>query len=170
MAQRIITLCDVHARSDEDAAGTTWAVTLQGPDGKPTSWEIDLCEDDGKTLVDLAVMLNAVGRVTAGPKRRVAASERRQVREDQRSGLAAPKAPEAAPEWPCPLCDKAPISRSALASHLNRHHDGITVAEARGEPLPFDCPECDKAFSHPTGLGAHRRTIHGVQGAQRASA
>ena len=45
MAQRIITLCDVHARSDEDKAGATWEVTLTGPGLKATTWEGDLCAD-----------------------------------------------------------------------------------------------------------------------------
>src|SRR5436190_18891714 len=69
MAQRIVTLCDAHQQHDEDAPGVTWEVSLTAPgDSKPTVWEVDLCEDDGKTLRDLAVMLGAIGRRTAGPR------------------------------------------------------------------------------------------------------
>jgi hypothetical protein len=29
------------------------------------------------------------------------------------------------------------------------------------------CPECGRTFQRPAGLGAHRRTVHGVVGAKR---
>jgi len=80
MAQRIITLCDVHARSDEDKAGATWEVTLTGPGLKATTWEVDLCADDGKGLEDLATMLDEVGRVTHGKRAKAPTAARNGAR------------------------------------------------------------------------------------------
>ena len=71
MAQKIVTMCDAHLYSeDAEVPGVAWEVTLLGPgQTKPTTWVVDLCADDGKTLEDLSVMLGTVGRVTDGPRR-----------------------------------------------------------------------------------------------------
>lgn len=165
MAQKIVTLCDVHQRNEEEVAGAAWSITMVGPDhSRPVTWEVDLCDDDGKTLRDLAIMLDAVGRRTAGPKPRTSAA---------RTGPAPVAAPHTANDWPCPMdgCDKSSTTRGGLMSHLRTAHDNISLAEATGQPLPYACPDCDRKFSHPTGLGAHRRSAHGVaSGSHRAGA
>lgn len=171
MAQRIITLCDPHARNDEDVAGSTWSVTLTAPGEAATTWEIDLCEDDSKTLRDLGVMLDAVGRVTQGPRRKVATAARKAAR-TAGGAIAAPRVtPDGAEAHTCPVegCDYpgAP-SRGTVASHVKRVH-GMTLPEAEGQPLTHACPECDFRTSAPQGLAAHRRTVHGVAGSSRAS-
>lgn len=176
MAQKIVTLCDAHARNDEETEGAGWEVTLLAPgESKATTWAIDLCEDDGKTLSDLAVMLDAIGRVTEGPRRRgskAPTAARNAARTDagahsaptaRASGLPPVEAPHTAAGYPCPLdgCGKVPANRKALMSHLRQQHDGMSLAEATGQPLPYACPDCERRFSHPTGLGAHRRSAHG---------
>jgi hypothetical protein len=179
MAQKIVTLCDVHARNDEDHEGAGWTVTLLGPgDSRPTTWEIDLCEDDGKTLRDLGVMLDAVGRVTEGPRRKVATAARKAARAaspavtapDHRPEAHRPvEAPRTAEGYPCPMagCGKVPTSRSGLATHLRGFHDGMTIAKATGQPEPYACPEpgCGFTSARAQGLGAHRRAAHGTLGA-----
>jgi hypothetical protein len=181
MAQRIVTLCDVHARNDEDMAGATWEVTLTGPGQKATTWEVDLCEDDAKTLGDLAVMLDAVGRVTHGRRTKAPTAPRKAASGPGQAHTApAPRYGGGTPiegrqdeagNYPCPVegCGKVPSTRKALMSHLRQYHEGMSMAEAYGEPLPYGCPDCDKRFSHATGLGAHRRAAHGVA-SDRASA
>lgn len=173
MAQRIVTLCDVHQRNDEEAPGAPWTVTLQGPDiARATTWEVDLCEDDGKTFRDLAVMLDAVGRRVAGGKAKGGASAARASAPSSapyhRSATSVEPPQNADGSYPCPVegCDKAPIGHKALQSHLRAYHDGLSIAEAMGAPLPHQCPECDRAFSHPQGMGAHRRMVHGVRAAR----
>lgn len=171
MAQRIVTLCDAHAAHDEEVPGVTWVVTLGGRDSrKPTTWEVDLCPDDGKTLEDLATMLGAVGRVVDGPRKpskAPTAARRDGARPTGPAPLAAPQ--DASGGYPCPMCEKVSRNRKSLMSHLRANHDGMSLAEAMGQPLPFPCPDCQRKFSHATGLGAHRRAAHGVPGAGSAA-
>ena len=175
MAQKIVTLCDVHARHDEEHPGALWEVTLRAPgESRAVTWEVDLCDDDGKPLRDLALMLDEVGRVTDGPRRRMATAARKAARTNgqartapgvHRSGRVYPspvEAPHTAEGYPCPLgCGKMARSRKALMSHLRAYHDGMSLAEATGQPLPYPCPDCPRKFSHATGLGAHRKAAHG---------
>jgi hypothetical protein len=172
MAQRIVTICDAHARNDEETEGAPWEVTLLAPgESKATTWAIDLCEDDGKTLRDLAVMLDAVGHVTDGPRRRGSKAPTA-AREAPRTAAQAVTAPTSTGAVACPVdgCDAVPRNRVALMSHLRARHDGMSLAEATGAPTPYACPNCDRRFSHPTGLGAHRRAAHGVRGAGSGAA
>jgi len=175
MAQRIYTVCDAHAANDEDSPGQAWEVTLKGPGiTKGATWEIDLCEQDGKTLTDLAVMLDAVGRRTAG--RAVAASAARVS--SSGSARSAPRDRSDATPLPynddgsvtCPVCGKRPVSRKAMQSHLRQYHDGMTVARAFNLPEPHACPECEFRSAAPQGLAAHRKQVHGhVVGAGESS-
>lgn len=163
MAQRIVFLCDVHARNDEDVAGATWEVTLTGPDRRSTTWEVDLCEDDSKTLRDLGIMLDAVGRVTQGRRTKAPTAARKAASEAGQAHVA----PEG---HPCPVegCELVSRSANALATHVRSAH-GTTLAELNGEPTPYSCPECDRRFTHPQGLGAHRRSVHGVVSGQASA-
>jgi len=164
MAQRIITLCDVHARSDEDKAGATWEVTLTGPGLKATTWEVDLCADDGKGLEDLATMLDEVGRVTHGKRAKAPTAARNGARTagQGRPGPVPIEAPtDASGAFPCPVdgCGKTSRTQGGLRTHLSSKH-GMTLAEATGAPLPYACPHCERKFSHPTGMHAHVRSAH----------
>jgi hypothetical protein len=189
MSQKIVTLCDAHQLHDEEVPGAAWEVTLRAPgEAKATTWTVDLCEDDGKSLEDLATMLNAVGRVTDGPRRKMATAARKAARTDAQARTAptaheATRAPnrglntavpanETAEGFPCPVdgCGKVPATRKALMLHLRHSHDGMSLAEAMGAPLPYECPDCDRAFSHVQGLGAHRRSAHGVRPHEAAGA
>jgi hypothetical protein len=167
MAQRIVTLCDAHQQHDEDAPGVTWEVSLTAPgDSKPTVWEVDLCEDDGKTLRDLAVMLGTIGRRTAGP-RTTAATAPRSSSGTPPNPTTAHRAPGG---LPCPVegCEETSPTYAASASHVRRVHD-MTMAQARGIPEPYACPDCDFRSSRPQGLGAHRKAAHGTAGAGASS-
>lgn len=187
MAQRIVTLCDVHQRNEEDAPGATWQITLQAPgEAKPQVWEIDLCEDDAKTLRDLGVMLGTVGRPASGRKgsrkpqnRSVAASPAARVntapRESQNphNQIPALEVPtDADGHYPCPVdgCDLVSATRDGITSHLRHRHD-LSVAEAYGFPTPYPCgvEGCDRAFSHPQGAGNHRRMAHGIRAGDRGA-
>lgn len=178
MAQRIITLCDSHAAADEERPGVTWEVSVLAPgQTRPTTWEVDLCEDDGKTLEDLTAMLGAVGRVTDGPRKsRKGGKAARPAAEpmpgsptatlDAKSGSpghAVNPPRNAQGDYPCPVegCDQVSISKTGLGTHLRKYHD-TTLGEALGLPLPFVCKVagCGKAFSSPQGLGAHGRAVH----------
>jgi hypothetical protein len=185
MAQKIVTLCDAHQLHEEEAPGETWEVTLRAPgETKATTWTVDLCTDDGKSLGDLATMLDAVGRVTDGPRRKVATAARKEARNAQEAhtaprrhpstnqGRNAPVQASATAEgFPCPVegCTKVPKTRPGLISHLRTYHDGLSLAEATGAPMPHACPECGRMFSHVQGMGAHRRNVHGVAGASGAA-
>lgn len=149
MAQRIVTLCDAHAANDEDAPGATWEVTLRGPGlTKGATWEVDLCEQDGKTLTDLSVMLDTIGRRTAGKAPKPTAA---------RDTSSEP--------WMCPVagCGKVPSTRKGLQSHLRTYHGGMSLAKALGRPEPYECPEpgCGFTSARPQGIGAHRKMVHG---------
>lgn len=164
MAQRIITLCDAHIAADdgEEAGGVEWQVSITAPGAKPMAYAIDLCDDDAKPLRDLLAFLSDVGR-----------------RAQQQGRKAAPKTPGSGgpvssatmagvpTEGPiaCPVdgCDVTPASPDALQSHLRRHHD-TSMAEVYGLDTPYACdvPECHRRFTHPQGLGAHRKQAHGL--------
>lgn len=162
MAQRLITLCDAHIeRGDDSHGGLQWEVTITAPGGKPASYVIDLCADDAKPLADLAEFLADVGRKadTQQPRRTAAKSGGPARQTVTASAADAPR--------PCPVegCPAVPSTETSLRSHLRQHHDGLTLAEALGEPLPYQCPECERRFSMPQGMGAHRKSVHGVRGA-----
>lgn len=163
MAQRIVTLCDAHqTEHDEEVPGTTWEVTLMAPgETKPRTWEVDLCEADGKPLTDLATYLSTIGRQTEGPKRKRAAAAKASSQVGGSAHAAAQVTDDEA--WPCPVegCGKRPATRKALGSHLRQYHDGMSLAQALGEPEPFKCPDCDFTSSRPQGVGAHRSHAHG---------
>ena len=164
MAQKIVTLCDPHQANDEEVPGAPWVVTMQGPeDSRPTTWAIDLCEDDGKTLRDLAAMLGAVGRVTEGPRRGMPTAARKAARE----AAQAHRAPEDQRGVPCPLedCDSVLANESSRAAHMRQQH-GMSIAAALGQPEPYGCPDCDFRSARPQGLGAHRRAVHGTASAR----
>lgn len=165
MAQRIVTLCDVHQHADEETPGVQWTISVHVPGERPVTWEVDLCEDDSKGLRDLAALLDEVGRVVDGPrKRRGSKTAAARVEAPGRSGglVEQVDAPHTDEGYPCPKCEKVPRTRKGLMSHLKTYHDGMSLAEALGQPLPYVCPECGRKFSHGTGMGAHRRAIHGV--------
>jgi len=184
MAQKIVTVCDAHQLHEEEVEGQSWEVSIRPP-GAPraTTWEVDLCTDDGKTLVDLGAMLDAVGRVTEGPRRKASTAARNTPRTDaqahaapmptraRRKGAntAALEVPHTAEGWPCPVegCTHVSTTRSALGVHVRARHDQ-SLAEALGVPTPYVCDVCEKQFSHPQGLGAHRRAAHGLSRHVRA--
>lgn len=181
MAQKIVTLCDAHAAHDEDAAGQRWEVTVLAPgESRPTTWSIDLCHDDGKTLVDLATMLTNVGRVESGPRgARKAATAARNVangatahtsngRPAGGKGSAIEVPTNAAGRYPCPVaeCDHDTRTKGGITSHVRDHHH-LSLGEAMGLPLPYACGigDCPRAFTHAQGAGVHRRTVHGMASA-----
>jgi len=172
MAQKIVTMCDAHLHTEEaEVPGLAWEVTLLGPDAtKPTTWSVDLCRADGKTLEDLAVMLGAVGRVIDGPRKPRKATAARESTPAPASSHAAPTEPAngSMVPVPCPIagCEAVPANRVALASHLRANHDGMTMAKAYGKPEPYACPEpgCEFRSARPQGLGAHRKAAHGTSG------
>lgn len=172
MAQKIVTMCDAHLHTEEaEIPALAWEVTLLEPgQTKPTTWSIDLCREDGKTLEDLAVMLGTVGRVIDGPRRPRKLTADRRATPAPAAAHAAPSASLTAEDagGPCPVegCTKSPSTHKALISHLRQNHNGMTMAAAFGRPEPFACPEpgCDFRSSRPQGLGAHRKAIHGTSG------
>lgn len=142
-------------------------MSLTAPgDSKPTVWEVDLCEDDGKTLRDLAVMLGAIGRRTAGPRTTAATAARSSL-----GTTPAHRAPagQDAP-WACPVegCEETSPTQAARTSHVRRAHH-MTMAQAQGIPEPYACPDCDFRSRRPQGLGAHRKAAHGTAGAGASS-
>lgn len=168
MAQRIVTLCDAHMHNDDgtEAAGVAWEVTITAPGAKPMSFSIDLCDDDSKPLRDLQQFLADVGRVATGQQTRKAKAKTSHGGGTGPSAAALAGVPTEGP-IPCPVdgCDMSPASPDALQSHLRSHHD-TSVAEVYGLPTPYACdwPECERKFTHPQGLGAHRKQAHGVAG------
>lgn len=165
MAQRIITLCDAHQETTgEDVLGTAWEVSLLAPGAsRPTTWSVDLCEDHGKELEDLAKMLGTVGRVLEGPR---GAGKQSVARQSTPAPATSHTAPSAAPtaQNACPVdgCDYKGPNRSSLNSHL-RHQHSLTRAKAFGQPEPYACPApgCGFRSSRPQGIGAH---VHGAHG------
>lgn len=147
MAQRIQTICDVHQSHDQTVDGLSWSITIAAPGDNPVTYTIDLCDEDGRDLVKLTELLAAFGRRSSSGTHRKAKTEPSPT--------------------PCPLCDKVPRNRAALATHLRELHDGITVADALGEDTPHRCPDCGAGASTAAGLGSHRWRAHGVQGTQR---
>lgn len=161
MAQRIVTLCDAHQNySDEDVPAAVWEISLLAPGAsKPTTWSVDLCEDHGEELADLAKMLGTVGRVLDGPRGAKRASVARESTPGPGRALTAPDAVS------CPVdgCDYTGKTRTYVNSHLRGRHD-TSWAKVMGEPEPYACPEpgCGFTTSRPQGLGAHRRASHDV--------
>lgn len=133
MAQRIVTTCDVHAARDEDAPGLTWSVAMGPPGGKVTTYEIDLCPDDGKGLADLLDMVAELGRKVDGPGRPRKAPAAQQAAAGSAGGqAAAAKAREGGP-YPCPDCDREFATPQGRGAHRSRAHGYRTDSSGSAE-------------------------------------
>lgn len=69
----------------------------------------------------------------------------------------------------CPECGHVTPSKDALRSHARSSHDK-SLAELKGDELPFECPDCSRRFENAQGVAAHRRSAHGVVGTSKNSA
>lgn len=121
MAQRIVTLCDIHQSRDEEVAGSPWSVTITGPGGKPSTFDVDLCDDDAKGLTDLLDVLRDVGRKAANPVGR------------PKTARAAPGVqPDTEGRYVCPECGKTSTHAQGLGSHRLKAHGVPGVSRAAG--------------------------------------
>lgn len=157
MAQKIVTMCDAHLHTEEsEVPAHQWEVSLREPGAaRSTTWSIDLCREDGKTLEDVAVMLGTWGRVIDGPRRLRKPVVARESKPEPGTAHTAPES------FPCPVdgCDKVSATETGRGSHLRDIH-GTTYAEAAGLPVPFPCPQCDRAFTRAQSLGVHMARKH----------
>lgn len=180
MAQIISTICDQHQVNDVQVAARTYAVGLQMPGGKRQEFEVDLCDDCAKALAVVQEFLSEVGRPPGKPPRKTKAKASTTSSGDPvpaPDGLHGPMGgpvPESADgasleERTCPTgCGYVSASVGGLQDHAKRQHD-TSLSALRGKPLDYTCPECPEAFTTPQGLGAHRRTIHGVAGTSKSA-
>lgn len=188
MARQVIvrTLCDPCLESESETDGEELApLKLPEISGKPRV--VTLCEVHRKEFYDPFVeILRDLGQPVdeegnaSGPR----GHYKRKTPKAPSSGPSSeplPPAPagterasnekaaaQARADLACPTCGRVSVSKSALQSHVRAQHD-TTLAELRGEALPFTCPECGRGFSRGAGMGAHRFRAHGVQGSSKDS-
>lgn len=151
MAKVIVAWCDPHMANDEQVPGTSFVFSIN--EGKPI--EIDLCEQHEKEFISpLMELLEDSGQPV--------------VLEQKSVGPGGPKRP-------CGQCGKE-LTREGMRKHYMTHHGmerpaaGDAVREifgsVHGRPAVRRCPECGDEFDTPQGMGAHRRSVHNVAGAQ----
>lgn len=142
MAQKIVTVCDIHAAEDKEMEGYTWQITVAPPGEKGEAYAVDLCGEHSGMLAELQQLLSEHGRKVSG--RRTAAQA-------------------SAGHFPCPApeCDYSAPSRDALSKHTRGLH-GKTIPELTGEPTPYECEAegCGRSFSSRQGRAVHRRLAH----------
>jgi predicted RNA-binding Zn-ribbon protein involved in translation (DUF1610 family) len=164
------TLCDPCLETEAEVDGEELApLKLPEISGRPRV--LTLCEVHRKEFYDpLVEILKELGQPVdeegnaAGPRGHY--KPRKGAAKKSAPAPAPHEEPAASSELACPACGKVSVNKSALQSHTRSAHDK-TLAELRGEELPFKCPECGRDFSRPTGLGAHRFRTHGVQGSSK---
>jgi hypothetical protein len=115
MAQRIVTVCDVHQAHDAEAEGFTWTVSIAAPGAKAVTYDVDLCGDDGKGLQDVLDFLADVGRQADG------------VRPSRTPRKASQEVTEGTTV--CDLCGKVAQSPRGLRMHRTRSHAGTGADE-----------------------------------------
>ena len=169
MAKVIVAWCDPCMNSEEETPGKSFQVAL-GENAKPK--EIDLCESHEKEfLAPLRELLGEVGQP-------IMASQ--QLTLDVDSNKARKQCPK------CP--EERMLTREGLRGHLRKLHfieraaandivRDVFGLERTHRPFSEPCPECKEAgdlpveqytYDTPQGLGAHRKSAHGVVGTGRA--
>jgi hypothetical protein len=120
MAQRIVTVCDVHQAHDAEAEGFTWTVSIAAPGAKAVTYDVDLCGDDGKGLQDVLDFLADMGRPASGvrPSRTPRKASQDLPTETTNDGRPV-----------CAQCGKVAKSMQGLRMHLTRSHGGTDAAE-----------------------------------------
>lgn len=154
MAQEIVTWCDVCMRDGDRVPGSTLKVEV----GDVGPSQVDLCSLHFEEYVTPLVSLIEDGRPL----------ETEQKEKGKGKGAARYACPECGPE--------VTMTRSSFRDHMPKFH-GMTLAEfeARigetldGKALTYECdfPGCGLKFSHPQGMGAHKRHVHNVVGTSR---
>lgn len=159
MAQKIVTLCDRHlTEHDEEVPGEPYRVGIQEPGGRWRFIEIDLCKADAAEMTMFATWVEQYGREFQAPREPGTGRGRKRAKPAPESPGEETRTVEPG-TFPCPVCDYAGRSKSALMSHATRVHDK-RLAELTGEPMPFVCEKCGKGFTRSQGLGVHMRTQH----------
>lgn len=170
MAQRIQTVCDVHAERGEDVDAETWEVLARKAGTRTQVREVDLCEECSSALAAVAAFAAENGRTV--PQSRAKALSAVAARQSMPpSSTSSPSASGERPMASCPVegCGSV-VQGNNLARHVRQLH-GLTP-EAAGLGAPADavhqCPDCDRTFTRAQGLGAHRYQAHGYESPTRA--
>lgn len=157
MAQVIRTLCDEHLARDEEVDGATFSLSLRLPGEREQTFDVDLCDVCVKPLLELREWLAEKGRKQSRPyKQRSAAGNGVDKPATSKPATATPA--DAAEDTVCPICGYEagglePVKY--VTKHMRQQH-GTSLAEYRGEPLPFVCEICDAGFTSKSALGAHK--------------
>jgi len=154
MATLIIHVCDQHAAAGEEVEAQGWSFSITPPGERTKSFDVDLCEQCAKGLVDLVAHFDDIARRSAGPsaKARPAATGRAGVTLDDPGAVA------------CPECGQISANRASLGGHARRVHN-TTLTELLGEEEKFQCLTCPAPhpkFGSGTGFSAHRRNVHNI--------
>ena len=166
MAQRIQTVCDVHAERGEDVDATTWEVLARKAGSRVQVREVDLCDECAQVLTSVAAFAAENGRTVqqATPKVRPAVPAPTRT-------VAASTDTTAKGKVSCPLDDCGSVVNSTnLARHVRKVH-GLELADVGGRqdlPAEHPCPDCDRTFTRAQALGAHRYQAHGYVSPTRA--
>jgi hypothetical protein len=169
MAQEIVTWCDVHMEKDERVPGSTVTIAIDNKKARA----LDLCEQCHKEL------LGSLLEVLEGA--RIAANANPPVGHDDEGSQ--PRRSQPQRDMSCPICAEEGqqyhvTKRSTMRDHMRHNHDVVLADfESRlgetldGLPLPYKCdfPGCGLRFSHPQGMGAHRRYTHGMKGSGKST-
>lgn len=167
MAKVIVAWCDPCMNNDEHTPGQPVVISLDGK--KPV--ELDLCELHDKEL--LASLRELIG-------------EAGQPVDQSLPGMPASPAATADEKRDCPQCPPGrSLTREGLRGHMRRLHgverpraneivrEVFGLGERTRKPFSEQCPECKAAgvpvdestYDTPQGMGAHRKSAHGVDGA-----
>lgn len=172
MAQRIQTVCDVHAERGEDVEAESWEVLVRKAGSRTQTREVDLCTECASALEAVARFVADTGRVVPQTRTKaitkVAASSTVPTssptpRKPRKAGRPV-KAGTAMASCPVEGCGSV-VTTQNLSRHLRQVH-GIT--NAAGVEQPYPCPDCDRTFARAQGLGAHRYRAHGYESPTRA--
>ena len=153
------TWCDLHLQRDEQVIAETFSVALN--EASPV--ELDLCDVCAKEV--LGPLLAALNEARPLPQYRHPSQKPLGTGVRTRSVVA------------CPICSElggehVVNTRASMTKHMEKVHDTpLAVWESAhgstidGKPLTHQCDVdgCGLWFSHPAGLGAHKRWVHDVE-------
>lgn len=162
MAEEIVRhrWCDVHMGRGEREPGQARVITVDGR--KPR--KLDLCEVCDKEL--LGPLLELLEEAPIAREGATAGGVLPDGDTNKRTRL------------DCPVCAEEGgshivFARSSMRNHFEEQHDiGLIEWETQngatvdGKPLKFECdfPGCGLKFTHAQGMGAHKRSVHEVEG------
>src|SRR6185312_6167064 len=136
MAQRIQTVCDVHAERGEDVDASSWEVLVRKAGSRSALREVDLCSECAQVLESVAAFAAENGRTVQQPTPKARAAV------TPAASSVTPAKPAKGGMASCPVegCGSV-VQASNLGRHVRNVHGLSAVPDADAAAV-YPCPDC----------------------------